>query len=1233
MVATKPFVSNMVHDASPLAQPSTTQSDKQGNNPGENHPFRHQTQDLTHGNDDQSPEWRSSVQTQEPVFSERQYVLASPPTFTYREPHRRHSHQHQHQHQHQQRRRKSSSDTVEFSPMYSLQSPEQSPRACYDDVCDEDRDKDGLNSLQSHRSMGTIADRKNAKTVPTAATSSVYEKLLQTMAQQRSKLNLLQDKTHILTQDLVELDQQEQVSFKQMAQGAENAVEGWNGLWDQHSTCEPFEVQFRRRGDRPAMLAALVQEMSWLDRKLLLSQLVQECGPRHVYFLQSQISRHHGDVCGFDLLSEFPENIASQILRLLSFSDLSRCRLVSRSWNRHAVASDVVYSAIQNLTYPREDINISATTSNDRLHLNWNMLCRFHERDQNWINGRPASVHSVVGHGSYVTSIRERGDWIVTGGYDEKVRLWEAASGRCSKIWDLGSVVSCVELFVDNQLSSGGIVVAAFVDIGLVKMWSLHGPLEMHTLTGHQKGVRAMTINETYLVTAGFDQTVLVWNWRSCRKVASFRAHNEVILGVHLSGNTVFSCCIDATLRVYDIPSKTLLHQVRLFEVQPGVSLQWSCLDTSISALLLATNKRIYVWHLEDLESLVHQQRQVSQNHHQHHQQQHLYRTHSRPESALSYISSTSLAESILEELGYSAGETALTQSLGAPSLSHSPGRPSSSISSSTTSSRSGSCSGASTLGNSSFNSDLLSDTTIAALSVKSPHSTSSSSLSSLLSSISSSQAMTNPQEPVIETRVRPCLTAILTIPLDTWCGNIIHRPGTPLLILGSRTSTNVKVMAISLGKDIIDPNRAYGLHYKPLLLSPKGTPIQNIPVGGAGRGVMCIDSSASKLVVGCTGGQKLAPSISVITAPIVITVPQLSPTQLDSIRSVCPTSVHPPLPYTPSSSGSSSSSSTSASGIPSNIPSGPAGPLKKSPSSSSTSSMSSSVISRVKNAAASTTRRSVFSLASPCPSPKVTPSIAPAPSAAGQSPGLTRISLGSAAKASTSPPRIGRKSPKIVWTPPSEYEGHQEVLMDLDEDCLQNHRHCREESFLAFGATPPEDGNGIAEDNFEVVETAKNESRGEEATDKPSPRLRSSSTTLSNLSRLIPSSPIAIRRRSSSSSTSWTQQFTKTTTAAYSSKSDDTDVLGSTTIISTSTLPTSSTKRTSIMAGKSRNRSAPDLLGKATATVNDRNSCGGKQSGPLPSPVTTSSPVSPVSSPKTLSKSWSWTSSRRLIK
>lgn len=75
----------------------------------------------------------------------------------------------------------------------------------------------------------------------------------------------------------------------------------------------------------------------------------------------------------------------------------------------------------------------------------------------------------------------------------------------------------------------------------LVKVWSLHGPLNMRTLPGHQKGVRTLAINEMYLVTAGFDQAVLVWKWSTGRKVASFRAHSEVV--------SIFAIIVDT---IYD---------------------------------------------------------------------------------------------------------------------------------------------------------------------------------------------------------------------------------------------------------------------------------------------------------------------------------------------------------------------------------------------------------------------------------------------------------------------------------------------------------------------------------------------------------------------------------------------------------------------------------------------------------------------------------------------------------
>lgn len=127
------------------------------------------------------------------------------------------------------------------------------------------------------------------------------------------------------------------------------------------------------------------------------------------------------------------------------------------------MAFDVLLSAMDRVTYADDTIDMD---KQDDARKNWNQLCRYQERDLRWKRHKPASAYAMMGHTSYVTSLKDRGEWIISGGYDEKVRLWEAATGKCVKIWEVDSAVSCVELLVDANMEGGGVVVAAFVDIG-----------------------------------------------------------------------------------------------------------------------------------------------------------------------------------------------------------------------------------------------------------------------------------------------------------------------------------------------------------------------------------------------------------------------------------------------------------------------------------------------------------------------------------------------------------------------------------------------------------------------------------------------------------------------------------------------------------------------------------------------------------------------------------------------
>ncbi|KAG0317861.1 hypothetical protein BGZ99_006053 [Dissophora globulifera] len=762
---------------------------------------------------------------------------------------------------------------------------------------------------------------------------------------------------------------------------------------------------------------------------------------------------------------------------------------------------------------------------------NWNRLCRFHDRNCRWQRGHPASVHALQDHISYVTSLKVRGKWIISGGYDERVRLWEASTGRCVKIWEVDSAVSCVDMLVDATSDRGGVVVAAFVDIGLVKVWSMQGPLNMMTLTGHQKGVRALAINETFLVTAGYDQTVLVWIWSTGRKIATFRGHNEAILDLHLRQNTLYTFCIDSTLRVFDIPSRTLLHQIKLFDVHPGSSLQWSYLHDRM--LLTATNKKVYIWQLETLESLVQQESRL-----------------------LSARSSTITTAMTLDNSSPGLGHFRPSAKLNSEAQLTPPITPSFSPS----------------------RSRSTSDTTTTPSVDSSCSSSHSSYFYPSASTVSSSKTVTDESlsimEAAVETRVNPCLAAILSMTTDMWCGKVTHHDP-PLLIVGSRGSP-VRLASVTLNKDIINPNKVYGAHSTPLLLSPKNIPIEGIPAGH-GRGVMCIDSDASKIVVGCTGGtihilnmdpakQELEPSTFSTSAPLV-TLPHLTPTQIDSIRSTDP--IYPSL--------SPMVSTVVSSRAPS--PSQASQPLHRKKDL------------QVNSAPAITTRQDSSCLPSPAHSPqRRSLSI------------ILKKPLGKGSRAASPPLAKTKVTKQLMTPPPLDYEDLEEILLDGDMDmvprtttAMSSDRAIALRQHELFMETASRNDTSHLRrvlsrslSGGDMAAGMPNSSSNSKVVLGTSRSMTAASTvpTRSSFSKFIPSSParMMMQRRLSSNEQSKHPISNNNSSSSNSSiitittVSESIGVESAHSLASTSTSTSTSTAVASIVV-KGRSRSAPNLL------------------------------------------------------
>ncbi|GJJ69672.1 hypothetical protein EMPS_02020 [Entomortierella parvispora] len=427
--------------------------------------------------------------------------------------------------------------------------------------------------------------------------------------------------------------------------------------------------------------------------------------------------------------------------------------------------------------------------------------------------------------------------------------------------------------------------------------------------------------------------------------------------------------------------------------------------------------------------------------------------------------------------------------------------------------------------------------------------------------------------EPV-ETRVKPLLTAVLNMTTDMWCGKITHH-NPPMLFLGSRSSA-VKLVALPLSKELIDPDRNYDPGYNPVQLFPKTTQALGMPTGH-GRGIMGMDSREGRLVVGCTGGSihvlNMDPALrdarpSKMTAPtVVVVLPPSTASNADSPPSLSPIVTSTSLASSPTSPSSLSSASSHA--------------FSTSPKTSGFPAKSSAIL-KAKNTSSVISRTG---------SARIT---IPSPDRSPQAPSM--ISSPSTLRLRTpSPPRGTRHMKPLIST--NHYE-EQEVLVDCDDDDdlpIHHQRHpphhpkpLLQSPPIRSASTSPRSSTSSSESAPSSFPKGNRIPRrplvtlpipppaslhAARATSPHSPGATSSCTpagqAFSRLTKYIPTPPSRIMRRRSSSNGDVDSR-------SRSSKAD-----------------TSNNRASGPAIMKGRNRSNPDLLtpGHALLTVGNRQS------------------------------------------
>ncbi|KAG9077422.1 hypothetical protein FRC06_008918, partial [Ceratobasidium sp. 370] len=185
-----------------------------------------------------------------------------------------------------------------------------------------------------------------------------------------------------------------------------------------------------------------------------------------------------------------------------------------------------------------------------------------HHRERNWETGQVQSIRFLKGHTGFCTTLLLKGNRLISGSYDETIRVWDVRSGeekKCLKV----KAISCLDFLPDEE-----VLVAGRVQVFSTVTWA---PIQ--TLQGHLYGIRAVALSPRYLVSAGADKALVCWDWRAGQKIVRFGQQTNLNIGVQIvdeAEGRIVGITVDGIVRTFSIPRREMLSQFKLSELGGG---------------------------------------------------------------------------------------------------------------------------------------------------------------------------------------------------------------------------------------------------------------------------------------------------------------------------------------------------------------------------------------------------------------------------------------------------------------------------------------------------------------------------------------------------------------------------------------------------------------------------------------------------------------------------------------
>jgi WD40 repeat protein len=166
-------------------------------------------------------------------------------------------------------------------------------------------------------------------------------------------------------------------------------------------------------------------------------------------------------------------------------------------------------------------------------------------RNALWSNVQVPCLQTLQGHTSVIASLVVDGDRIISGSYDNTIKIWDKTTGNCVQTLQGHTRV------IESLVVDGDRIISGSYD-KTIKIWDKTTGNCLQTLQGHINAIQCLVVDGDMIISGSYDKTIKIWDKNTGNCLQTLHGHTDCISCLVVDGDRIISGSWDNTIKIWD---------------------------------------------------------------------------------------------------------------------------------------------------------------------------------------------------------------------------------------------------------------------------------------------------------------------------------------------------------------------------------------------------------------------------------------------------------------------------------------------------------------------------------------------------------------------------------------------------------------------------------------------------------------------------------------------------------